>query len=317
MNRRIVIRNLLMTAACSLLSRDLRARKQNEQNPPDFTLRSESRLVLLDVSVTDRDGNPVTTLKRSNFAVLENGRPQTISVFAPNDAPATVGILVDESGSMQNKRTDVLMAAETFINESNREDEMFLLNFNDSVTRALPAGTLFSSNQLQLREALLRGVPKGKTALNDAIAEGVDLLRRGTRERKAIVVISDGGDNASLHTAAQIQNTLESRFTTVYAIGLYDEPAGRDANPGFLKRLAKSSGGHAYFPKTPAESTAICRAIAKDIRSRYTLGYVPEAGPSGELRHIVVHAVAAGTGNLNVHTRSGYRFEKEPDDDQP
>jgi len=157
----------------------------------EFTIRNEVRLVLLDVSVQNRDGNFVPGLSKPDFTVLEDGRPQAISVFDNEDAPVTMGILVDESASMTQKRAQVLAAAQSLIAESNRQDEVFVLNFNDSVKRGLPEGILFSDKIPQLREALYRELPNGKTALYDAVADGLTQLEEGRRGRKTLIVVND------------------------------------------------------------------------------------------------------------------------------
>ncbi|MBZ5618978.1 MAG: VWA domain-containing protein [Acidobacteriia bacterium] len=308
MKQRFAIRNLLIASAVSLVSGLFAGLQKEDQS--DFTIRSDVRLVLLDVSVKDREGGFVSGLAQDNFSVFENGRPQKITVFANDDLPVTVGILVDESFSMRAKRDDVLTAAQTFIEESNPRDEIFVLNFNDRVTRGLPGPALFSDNIQQLRSALQRGVPQGKTALNDAIVDGLKQLELGRRDKKTLIVISDGGDNASEHGRADMLGLVEKSTATIYTIGLYDAE-DPDRNPGILKELARISGGEAYFPADPSGMVPVCRRIAKDIRARYTLGYLPPAenGP-GSLRHVRVRAVAADRARLVARTRTSYRYDE-------
>jgi Ca-activated chloride channel family protein len=300
MNRRFAVRSLLIAGAGSLLP------PFASGTEPDFTIHSDVRLVLLDVSVKDHSGLPVAGLVKSNFAVFEDGHECTISVFAKDDTPVTVGLLVDESESMRSRRADVLVAALTFIQESNPKDEVFVLNFNDTVRRGLPSRTMYSDDVRELRQALNRGTPQGRTALNDAVVEGLDMLRPGTRGRKALLVISDGGDNASRHRSDEVTNLIETRLATIYAVGLYDI-SERETNPGFLRRLAKTSGGQVYFPQRPGDTVQVCRAIARDIRSRYTVGYVPHPGQS--LRHLFVKVSAPNHGSLVARTRTTYRYD--------
>jgi Ca-activated chloride channel family protein len=308
MKQCFAIRNLVIAGTVSLASGLLGGFQQADRS--DFTIRSDVRLVLLDVSVKDRDGGFVSGLSKDNFSVFENGRPHPITVFANGDLPVTVGILVDESFSMSRKRDEVLTAAQTFIEESNPQDEIFVLNFNDRVTRGLPGQMLFSGDIQQLRAALYRGVPQGKTALNDAIVAGLKQLELGKRDKKALIVISDGGDNASEHKRADMLNLVEKSIATIYTIGLYDAD-DPDRSPGILKELAKISGGEAFFPKDPPEMIPICRRIAKDIRARYTIGYVPEAqNGAGPVRHIQVRVSAPGRARLIAHTRTSYRYEE-------
>ena len=181
MKRRSAIRILIVASAVSFLPVPCAGIPQEE---PDYTIRSDVRLVLLDVSVKDRKGGAVSGLSKDNFKVFEDGRPQTIQVFAHEDVPVTVGILVDESFSMRPKRESVLAAAQTFIEESNPRDELFVLNFNDQVTRGLPAPLLFSGDPQQLSKALHRGVPEGKTALNDAVVAGLKQLEWESSTRR-------------------------------------------------------------------------------------------------------------------------------------
>jgi Ca-activated chloride channel homolog len=308
MKRRFAALNLVVASAVSFPVPGLLAAGPVEDQP-DYTIRSDVRLVLLDVSVKDREGGFVSGLSRDNFTVSENGRPQPITAFAHDDIPVTVGILVDESFSMKPKRDDVLTAAQTFIEESNPHDEVFVLNFNDKVRRGLPDKVLFSDNVLQLHSALHRGVPEGKTALNDAIVAGLKQLELGRRDKKTLVVISDGGDNASEHKRSEMLDMIQRSVATIYTIGLYDAD-DPDRNPGILRELAKISGGEAYFPEKPSGMIPVCRRIAKDIRTRYTIGYIPQAenGP-GLLRHIRVRVRTDDRRKLSVRTRSSYSYD--------
>jgi len=306
MNRRTAIRNLMVAGAVSFLGRTLKATAPDDQ--PDFVIRSEVRLVLLDVSVQDREGGFVSGLSKDNFRVDENGARQDITVFANNDIPVTLGILVDESRSMAPKRPEVLSAATTFIEESNPHDEIFVLNFNDTVKRGLPEHVPFSDDIRQLRAALSRGVPEGRTALNDALVDGLRQLQQGKRDKKTLVVVSDGGDNASRHTRREMLDMVERSLATIYTIGLFDT-GDPDRNPGILRKLARITGGEAYFPDSAQDMTEACRGIAKDIRTRYTVGYPPPPSNGGLLRRIRVRVSAPGRARLSARTRLSYRYE--------
>jgi VWFA-related protein len=304
MKRRSAIRMAWILGVASFLSGALAALND------DFTIRNEVRLVLLDVSVQNGDGNFVPGLSKKDFTILENGQPQTISVFDSEDAPVTMGILVDESGSMTPKRGQVLAAAEDLIAESNPDDEVFVLNFNDSVKRGLPEGTLFSGKVPQLRDALNRERPTGKTALYDAVAEGLKQLEAGRRGRKTLIVVSDGGDNASLHKRAQTIDLVERSAATIFTIGLFDADQ-YDADPGILRQFAKISGGEAWFPMSLDGVSDACHRIAKEIRTRYTIGYVPRDDKNaGPLRRIRVKVSAPGQNGLTVLTRTSYRYDE-------
>ena len=306
MKRRPPARNLALAGAVSFFVSLAVALPQ--EGSPLYTIRSDVRLVLLDVAVTNHKGGLVAGLKKEDFDVTENGLSQPITVFANNDIPVTVGILVDESLSMAPKRTEVLDAAETLISKSNPKDEIFVLNFNEKVKRGLPDRMLFSDNIRQLRAALQGGMPEGRTALNDAIIDGLQQLEMGRRDKKALVVISDGGDNASYATRRQMLARVEGRLATIYTIGL-SSPGNPDSDLGLLKELAKTSGGEAYFPTNLSDLATICSDIAKEIRSRYTIGYVPQPGPFGVLRHVHVYVSAPGNSGLTAHTRTSYRYE--------
>jgi VWFA-related protein len=278
------------------------------QPDQDYTIRTTSRLVLLDVSVKDRSGQFVSGLKKDNFKIYEDGRAQTITQFGSADTPVTVGIVVDESGSMLPKRGEVIAAALQFIEASNPKDEIFVVNFNDTARLGLPDKVPFSDDVQQLRAALWRGYPEGRTALYDAIELAIHKLEQGRRDRKAMVVISDGGDNVSRIRFPEAMHDVLASLATIYTVGIFDED-DPERNPSVLKRLSQVSGGAAYFPSTLQEVVPVCRQIAKDIRQRYTIGYVPAAEGKAE-RHVKVDALS-DSHKLLVRTRSSYYFAPE------
>jgi len=282
----------------------------------EFTIRTTSRLVLLDVSVRDAAGGRISGLPKENFGVFEDGKPQQITQFAHADIPVTVGLVVDESGSMRQKQPEVITAALAFIQASNHEDEVFVVNFNEKPRRGLPDIQLFSDDAEQLRAALWRGVPEGRTALYDAVEMALHQLDFGRRDKKTLVVISDGGDNISVHSLENVMHDVLESAATIYAIGIFDED-DPDQNPGVLKRIAQVSGGRSYFPKTLAEIEPICREIAKDIRTRYTIGYIPAAGDKTSERHIKVIARSANGEKLVVRTRTSYWFTTDTPRQEP
>ena len=316
MNRRTAVGSMLAAGAGSFLAQ-LRAGTPTTSLPPDddgiYKLRSDVRLVLLDVSVKDGTGNPIPGLSQEHFTILEDGRPQIITAFDHADVPVTVGILVDESLSMTPKRSEVLTAAETFIEESNRQDEIFVLNFNDRVVPGLASEKLFSDDIQELRSALHRGFPEGKTALYDTVVAGLRQLELGTRDKKTLVVISDGGDNASQYNRRNTLALVKSSIATIYTIGLFevDDP---DRDPGILRQLANMSGGESYFPSSPSVMVPVCRRIAKEIRTRYTIGYHPPVGAES-FRNIKVRVSVPGHGRVYVRTRGSYRYEGVKNDE--
>jgi Ca-activated chloride channel family protein len=276
------------------------------EEPSEFTLRTTSRLVLLDVSVKDAKGGFVAGLSKDNFKVYENGKSQPITQFADADTPVTVGILVDESGSMRPKRAEVITAALVFNEASNPMDEMFVINFNERPRRGLPDDVLFTDRVQQLRQALWQGIPEGRTALYDALEMALNQLDFGRKDKKTLVLISDGGDNHSTHTQQEVMQHVLASAATIYTVGLYDED-DPEKNEGVLKKLAQVSGGVFYHPATLAEIVPICRQIAKDIRKRYTVGYVPPPEGKAE-RHVKVEAASAEHPKLVVRTRTNYLF---------
>ena len=272
----------------------------------DFTIQTTSRLVLLDVSVRDAAGRLVSGLVKDNFKVVENGKPEEISQFSNADIPVTVGIAVDESGSMRPKRAQVVTAGLAFIQASNPMDEMFVVNFNEKARRGLPDDVLFSDNAQQLRSALWQGNPEGRTALYDAIELSLHQLEFGRQAKKTLVVISDGGDNHSTHTLQEVMQDVLSSVVTIYTVGIYDED-DPEKNQGVLQKLAHVSGGVFYHPQTLDEIIPVCRQIAKDIRTRYTVGYIPST--EGKMvRHIKVLASSSEHPKLVVRTRTSYVF---------
>jgi Ca-activated chloride channel family protein len=304
MTRRLPVRIVPLAGAVSILASLL----PGQELLPEFTIRSDVRLVLLDVAVTGRKGRLVPGLAQGDFSVMEDGIPQAISVFASNDIPVTAGILVDESSSMAPNRDKVLAAAEALIAKSNTSDEIFVVNFNERVTRGLPDRVLFTDDIGQLRGALRRGMPEGRTALNDAIIEGLQQLELGRRDKKTLIVISDGGDNASHAKRREMLDRVERSLATIYTIEV-SSPGDQDRDPGLLKQLARTSGGEYYVPDEVSDIAAICEGIAKEIRSRYTIGYVPPAGRFGALRRIRVSVSAASHPGLTARTRASYRYE--------
>jgi Ca-activated chloride channel homolog len=269
-------------------------------------------LVIFNVTVTDSSGRHLSLLKQSDFHIYEESRLQDITLFEAEDVPASVGLVIDNSGSMHNKRADVAKAALAFAASSNLEDEMFVVNFNEKVYQGLPPEIQFTNDLEQIRSALLRTAPVGLTALYDALAAGIDHLKAGTRYRKALVVLSDGGDNASHRTLEEVVQISQLTSATIYTIGFYDE-TNRDRNPAVLRKIATLSGGRAYFPDSASDLEQVWRDIAGAIRSQYTIGY-RSSNPKrdGLFRNVKITVSRGGGRTLRVTTRPGYvgRMEK-------
>ena len=271
-----------------------------------FKLTATAEFVLLDVSVKSATGEHVPGLTKNDFRVYEDGKLQTVSHFASEDAPVTAGLVIDTSGSMRTKRPEVVTAALAFIEASNRSDEIFVVHFSDGVSLGLPANIPFTGDVSQLRSALWKGTPEGRTALNDAIVFALSHLDQGRRDRRTLVLVSDGGDNSSVHGADDVMRTVLESRATIYTIGIFDE-ADPDRNPKLLRHLARISGGESFLKVQLSEVDGICRQIASDIRTRYTIGYVPvRSGEQGALRKINVTVSTPSGHKLVVHARTSY-----------
>lgn len=269
-------------------------------------ISTEVALVPLSVVVTDQHGHLVRGLKAADFQVLENGVPQTISTFNEEDRPLTIGLVVDSSGSMRNKRAEVVAAAGGFVKSSNPEDQVFVVNFDEKVRFGLPSGMLFTHNVQELEDAISDSPAAGETALYDAIVLAMQRLKLGTREKKVLLIVSDGGDNASVTRFHQVVELALQNSVTLYAIGIFDEGQA-DANPKVLRELAKQTGGRAYFPRSLDEIPGICQQIARWLREQYTLAYSPSnRRHDGSFRTIQVSVQAPGQGKLTARVRKGY-----------
>jgi VWFA-related protein len=275
------------------------------QDRPLFSAASD--LVVVHATIKDGRGAYVTGLMRDAFAVLEDGRPQNIQLLTAEDAPVTVGLLVDSSGSMQPTRDRGIAAAAAFAEASHPGDELFALAFNDTVTAALPPTAPFTNDVAVLQAALTRTIRAyGRTALFDAVASGLEYLGRGRHERRVLVIVSDGGDNASRTTLDEIVSKTQASNAVVYTVAL-DDPVGHDSNPGLLERLAHANGGEAFAPRNDGDITRVLQQIARDIRHSYTLGYVSTNGAKdGAFRQIRLIVRSPDGRRLVVRTRSGY-----------
>jgi VWFA-related protein len=263
-------------------------------------------LVVLHATVADREGGFVHNLEERDFEVYEDGVRQRIRLFKNEDIPVTVGLVVDHSTTMRPKLAEVSAAARSFVRFSNREDEMFVVNFNETVSVGLPGTIRFTNSTTELENAITAAPTGGQTALYDAIAKALEELQVGSRDKKVLIVVSDGGDNVSAHSLAQVMKLAGQSSAVIYTVGVFDAE-DPDRNPGVLKRLARATGGDAFFPDELSAVVAICERIARDIRHQYTIGYVPIPPPcDGAYRAIRVVARAKGGDRLVVRTRTGY-----------
>jgi Ca-activated chloride channel family protein len=274
----------------------------------EFKISTDVELVLLDVSVKDSQGGFVSGLTKENFKITDNKIPQEITVFQAEDVPVTVGLVVDNSGSVRPKKPEIVTAALTLVKNSNPQDEVFVINFNDRVLKGLPEGVEFTDDHVALREALLLNPAKGRTSLYDGLEEALEHIEKGRLDKKTLVLVADGGDNMSETTREEIIRAVETSLATIYTIGIYN-PDDKDKDPGFLKQLAEISGGEYYRPRNISHLVGVCEKIAHDIRNRYTIGYSPKnIHHDGKVRKLNVTASQPDAGRrLHVRTRTQYQ----------
>jgi Ca-activated chloride channel family protein len=272
--------------------------------PASSAISVQTDLVVLPVSVTDSQGNAVLGLTEQNFRVYEDGRLQKIALFQQGDTPITVGLIVDHSRSM-GTQLQVAEAVSSFARSGNPRDEMFVVDFNDDVSVELLDGKPFTDDPKELAQAVFSVRARGRTALYDAVAEGLLHLQLGRYERKALIIISDGGDNASLQKFPQVLGLAQKSQVVIYSIGLVSDDG--EVNPDVLRHFAKATGGVAYFPSRTNTVASISTQIARDLREQYTLGFAPEKAnkPHG-FRKIEVKVSAPHQGKLRARTRTGY-----------
>ncbi len=290
------------------------AQDKNDKDTNDqgvFVFRKDVDEVLLHASVVDDKQHIITTLDRSAFTVFEDGKPQNIISFHQVDIPVAMGIIIDNSGSMREKRAKVNQAALNLVRSSNPKDEVFIVNFNDEYYLDQD----FTNNLLKLKEALEKIDARGGTALYDAVVASADHLKRNARlEKKVLFIVTDGEDNASNETLEQaVKHLQEENGPSVYAIGIL----GDEEHPKRAKRaldvIAQRTGGIAFFPKTLDEVDEISRTVARDIRNQYAIGYRPtNPRGNGGFRQIRVEAKAKGHGKMSVRTKSSYYAGAQP-----
>lgn len=276
---------------------------QGSEDQGRFVFRKQVQEVVLHATVVDDSGRMVTSLDRTAFTVYQNGQPETITSFRREDVPVAIGIVIDNSGSMRDKRAKVNQAVLNLIRASHPQDEVFVVNFGQ--TPYLDQD--FTSDVNLLQTALHQVSSRGSTALYDAVIASDFHLRNNPRlEKKVLLVVTDGQDNMSRETMQDALRTLQSnRGATLYAIGLTNEGMTRSGRED-LERLATSTGGAAYFPQNLEEVDAITRAIARDIRSQYSLAYNPGPNIGSGYQKIRVEARGPGRAHLTVRTRTGY-----------
>ncbi len=287
----------------------------SRQQAPDengtFVIRKDVDEVLLHATVVDDKQHIVTDLDRSAFTVYEDGKPQNIISFHHEDIPVAMGIVIDNSGSMREKRAKVNQAALNLVRSSNPQDEVFVVNFNDEYYLDQD----FTNDLLKLKDALEKIDTKGGTALYEALVASAEHLKRNARlERKVIFVVTDGEDNASRENLEQaVKQLQEENGPSVYAIGILGDEEHPKRARRALEIIAQRTGGLAFFPKTLDEVDEISRQVAHDIRNQYTIGYKPtNPRASGGFRAIHVEAKEKGHNKMVVRTKSGYYAGTQP-----
>jgi len=264
-----------------------------------------SELVVLPVIVTDKQGRYISDLTTGQFTVFDNGRRVPIELFTNEDTPVTVGLVIDASGSMRPKIGEVMAATMAFARASNPQDELFAVQFSDDVVETVADRPFLLASDFGALESAVSSIrPDGRTSLYDGIMVALDHLALGSRPRKALIVISDGGDNASEATLDRVLKRARDSNAAIYTVGIYDDD-DMDKNPRVLKSLAETTGAERFLPRSPGDLLRACSHIAREIRSGYTIGYVPP-DRDGAYHRVRVEVEPAPPQRLNIRTRPGY-----------
>jgi Ca-activated chloride channel homolog len=272
--------------------------------------RSGAELVDLHVSVLDKNGKLITNIPKDSFKVFENGVEQPVKMFRREDVPVSMGILIDSSGSMRNKRTQVAAAALALVKASNPQDEVFIVDFNDDPYLDQPF-----TNDMNKMEAVLNKLgARGGTAMRDAISMSLDYVKdKGKREKKVLLVVTDGNDNTSNISLERLVRKAQRSGVLIYCIGLLNEEEPHDAREAkhALKALSEASGGMYYYPKDLTEVQTITPQVAHEIRNQYLLAYSP-TNPNLDGTYRQIKVTVSGISHPNVRTRNGYYATAEP-----
>jgi VWFA-related protein len=269
------------------------------------TIRVDSNLVLIPVSVTDAKNHPVTGLHREDFRVFEGRTEQTLAQFAAEDAPLSIGIVFDSSESMKDKLDHARQAVSRFLTEANPRDEFFLVDFNSTARLAVP----FTGDPDDIQSRLLSERSDGRTALLDAVCLAMDYMKHAHHARKALLLISDGADNDSRYTESEIRSRVRESDLWIYTIGIFGNstpmlPEG-DHGERLLAALAEESGGRHFALRTSAELPAVAATIGLELRNQYVIGYRPTLAVHGGKYHRVQVKIADRR-DLRVASRPGY-----------
>ena len=318
MFRRRAQRIVFASALCAAVPLLAQSQQPQPAQQDEQVFKAGAELVVLHVNVFNGRSDAVPDLPQTAFSVYEDEKPQEISFFSAGDVPVTVGLVIDNSTSMLTERHVVLAGTLAFADSSHPEDQMFSVIFNEHVRSGLPDTIDFTTNRLQLQASLQRFNAGGKTALYDAVIHGLDQLEKGAYQKHVLIVMSDGGDNASSHTEQEMLDRVASSSAIIYTIVDPDAFTPGESKPNVLKRLAKMSGGVAYFPRNPKQLVDDFTEVAGNIRRGYSIGYVPLAAAAQPHRHGEPHKVKVvvnvpGRKDLTVHVRNSYADPDTPD----
>jgi Ca-activated chloride channel homolog len=310
------LRNLIIAGAALVALAPLfitgQQKKADAPDPEDAIFTTDTRLVPLNVTVTDKSGRLVTNLPQSAFQVYENGVLQQIKIFKREDVPVSLGLIIDNSGSMREKRQGVESAALALVKDSNPMDEVIVVNFNDEVyldtCQGSGSSNCFTNDIKVMEHALTKIDSRGGTAMRDAInLSAGELKGKAKRDKKVILVVTDGNDNASQISLDSLTRVAQQDDILIYAIGLLTEEDKREAAKAqrALKLLTESTGGTVFYPKDVSQVESIAHQVARDIRNQYTIAYTPtNPALDGTFRQIKL--VVKAQGNPVARTRSGY-----------
>ena len=316
MYRKIIFTLSICLCSFVLLAQE-RSQPQKSENDKSYTLSVETLEVQLPISVLDKEGRPVNGLTKDHFQIFEDKALQTIKTFKHEDVPLSLGLIIDNSGSMRNKRERVNSAALSFVRESNPDDETFIVNFDDSAYLEQD----FTGSIGDLVDALDNIDARGETALYDAIYLSADHVKAGKKDKKALLLITDGEDNVSKYGINKVIEALKQSKTTLYCVGLLEEddqrgglfkkPPSKKAKDD-LQKFAALTGGQAFFPKSIDEVEDLVKNIAHDLRNHYTVTYTPtNSRLDGSYREISVKVnPPKNLGKVTWHTKQGYYAPK-------
>jgi VWFA-related protein len=281
---------------------------QNNADKQGAAIIRQVNLVVLHTTVLDDRQRFADGLKLENFRVFEDKVEQKLSVFKREDLPVSMGLVIDNSGSMRDKRPKVNEAAITLVQASNPQDEAFVVNFNDDFYLDLDKN--FTSSVPELKEALERIDSRGSTALYDAIIGSLDHLKKASKDKHVLLIVTDGEDNSSHYSLEKTIREIQKTDTVIYTIGLLSQESKKSAKKArrALEEIARASGGIAYFPENVEDVHNICQQVAHDIRNQYTLAYYPTNDKrDGTFRLVSVEVIPPrGRGKLMARTRNGY-----------